>query len=84
MTKEEYGVYLESERWKALRLEALSRAHWRCQVCGVHSSKADLEVHHRCYKKLAKPGELADVIAMCEHCHSLFHEHKRICEPSGL
>ena len=70
----DYDRYLESETWKAKRLEALSRAQWRCQVCGAHSSRSTLEVHHRDYKRLGKAGEMADLVVLCGDCHGLFHE----------
>jgi len=69
-----YELYLQSEGWAAKRLEVLSRAQWRCQACGVHSSKASLDVHHNSYKRAGKPGEMADTIALCGPCHRLFHE----------
>lgn len=80
----DYLTYLKSDVWRAKAQEALSRAQWRCQICGVHSSKATLEAHHRDYKKLGKPGEMADLICLCADCHGLYHEHGKLAkEPTA-
>jgi len=68
-----YQDYLASREWGRLRNEAMSAAEWRCQICGTHSSKTILEAHHRDYKRMGKPGELKDVVALCKRCHELFH-----------
>lgn len=69
-----YGEYIKTPEWGRIRNEAMSRAEWRCQVCGIHSSNSPLEAHHRSYRRLGKPGELKDLIVLCEHCHGLFHD----------
>ena len=80
----DYATYLESEAWRAKASEAMSRAQWACQVCCLHSSKASLEVHHRSYRKLGKPGEMADLICLCADCHGLYHEHGTLAkEPTA-
>lgn len=71
-----YEAYLQSREWGRLRNEAMSRAEWRCQLCGVHSSKTALEAHHRDYKRMGRAGELKDVTVLCARCHGLFHADK--------
>jgi 5-methylcytosine-specific restriction endonuclease McrA len=75
---ESYADYLQSDRWLVLKQECMSRAGWRCQVCNAHSSKTDLEVHHRSYRYLGKAGESHDLICLCAECHGLFHDHGRL------
>ena len=70
----DYAEYLKSPEWARIRNEVCSQAEWCCQLCGVHSSKAVLEVHHRSYKRAGKPGEMRDCVALCADCHSRFHE----------
>jgi len=76
----DYAQYLESETWQAKRLEALSRAQWACQLCNAHSSRSTLEVHHRSYRKLGKPGEMADLVVLCADCHGLYHEYGKLAK----
>jgi hypothetical protein len=40
-----YAEYLQHPRFRAVRLEAMRRAHWRCQRCGARAT----EVHHLRY-----------------------------------
>ena len=56
--KEEYKEYLNSDHWKAIRLKALDRAGYRCQLC---SSKQHLNVHHNTY--INKGYELFETMA---------------------
>lgn len=75
MTPEEYEDYLASSHWQEVRRSAIRRAGYRCQVCNRSSSQ--LEVHHRTYENLGNEEEY-DVIALCSHCHSIFHEFGRL------
>lgn len=66
-----YAEYLQTDRWKQIRAEAIARAGGRCQVC---NTSMGLEAHHRTYEKLGTPDELEDVTILCQSCHELFSE----------
>lgn len=65
-----YSEYLQTEHWKKLRLEPLRRSGFRCSLCYTN---AKLHVHHRTYERLGREY-LSDLIALCEDCHSKFHD----------
>lgn len=71
----EYGDYLKTSHWKALRKEVLLAAQSRCQVC---YSPGPLHVHHRTYDRRGCEW-LSDLIALCVVCHDLFHEFGKLC-----
>lgn len=64
-----YSEYLQTDHWKALRVQALAAAEYRCQVC---NDTAALTVHHRTYERRGFEL-LSDLIALCRSCHSIFH-----------
>ena len=66
---EEYKEYLKSDHWKAIRLKALDRAGYRCQLC---SSKQHLNVHHNTYVNRGHE-DLKDLVVLCRECHKKFH-----------
>ena len=71
--KEEYKEYLNSDHWKSIRLKALDRAGYRCQLC---SSKQHLNVHHNTYKNRGNE-DLKDLVVLCRECHAKFHD--KVC-----
>jgi len=65
-----YEDYLQTPEWQIRRFAKLWMVGHRCQVC---NSPGPLEVHHRTYER--RGNELPeDLTALCEDCHSLFHE----------
>jgi 5-methylcytosine-specific restriction endonuclease McrA len=70
-----YKQYMKSRTWKSKRKGALRRALDRCQIC--YTNKETLHVHHRTYSRLGRE-KASDLIVLCETCHKLFHEHKRM------
>lgn len=64
-----YSELLKDPRWQRKRLEILERDNWSCQECG--DNKNTLHVHHRAYRKGAKPWEYdaATLVSLCETCH---------------
>jgi 5-methylcytosine-specific restriction endonuclease McrA len=69
-----YSEYLQTDHWKAVRTQALARAHYRCQVC---NSTGRLDVHHRTYDRRGQ--ELPeDLIVLCRSCHETFHQNGRL------
>jgi hypothetical protein len=59
------------ERRAALRLAALRRDDYRCQVCGAHG--VTLIVHHILPRERGGPDRLANMITLCETCHTEAH-----------
>ena len=64
-----YTEYLKTSHWRHVRLHALDRARYRCQLC---NSPKRLEVHHRTYENLGCE-EPEDLTALCHKCHKHFH-----------
>lgn len=62
---EKYKTYMGSAAWAKKKLEAINRAHCRCNRCG---SWYYLEVHHKTYDRLG--DELpSDLEVLCKSCH---------------
>jgi 5-methylcytosine-specific restriction endonuclease McrA len=53
-----------------LRQRVLQRDGWQCQFCG---SRQNLEVHHQQYRSHSGEDTKANLITLCENCHSLTH-----------
>lgn len=64
-----YSEYLQSEHWKDIRLMALRRASFRCQLCNAQDK---LNVHHRTYERRGEEL-LSDLTVLCEPCHAKHH-----------
>lgn len=73
MAKPSYFELLKDPRWQRRRLEALSRADFQCENCEANDKT--LHVHHKLYRKGAKPWEYEDheLQALCEDCHAAEH-----------
>ena len=69
-----YAELLRDPRWQRKRLEVLDRAQFRCEEC--MDDKATLHVHHKIYRKGAKPWEYEnyEFLALCESCHAEYSE----------
>lgn len=66
-----YEEYMQSDTWAKLAKEAREHANGRCQLCGEQNST--LEVHHNKYPTTWGEETQKDLIALCEHCHTAFH-----------
>lgn len=68
-----YSELLKDPRWQKKRLEILNRDSWKCCQC----SRGDktLHVHHKQYRRGAKPWEYDDseLTTLCEGCHDKRH-----------
>lgn len=73
MSKKSYGELLRDPRWQRKRLEILNRADFSCETCG--DTESTLNVHHKIYRRGAKPWEYTDaeLTALCEPCHLEHH-----------
>lgn len=60
--------------WQKKRLEIMEDANFECEECG--SKDTTLNVHHRHYRKGAKPWEYSsnELQCLCENCHDQRHE----------
>jgi len=64
-----YSELLKDPRWQRKRLEILSAADFTCEDCG--DKEKTLHVHHKIYKRGAKPWEYQDydLQCLCADCH---------------
>lgn len=73
-TKPEYERYLNSATWKKKK-KALQKRYeaknipWICLYC---TSKKNLQVHHRTYRRL-KRERMSDLVCICTPCHNKLH-----------
>jgi hypothetical protein len=77
-----YIELLRDPRWQKRRLEMLEKACWMCAECAAKDKT--LHVHHLRYRKGLKPWEYGDgeLRALCEDCHSRWHELKATLDES--
>lgn len=68
----QYLQYLQCEQWRAVRLLALERDKWICQLC---KKVRATEVHHLTYINLGNE-KLEDLISYCNICHLLKHKRQ--------
>ena len=66
----DYGAYLVSPAWYALRAKVRHRDGNKCRACG---SGKQLDVHHRTYARIGNE-RLADLVTLCRSCHKATHE----------
>jgi hypothetical protein len=65
--------YLQSETWKAKRLQALVHHGCVCSRCGEFGS----DVHHRTYERVGGAELMEDLEVMCRPCHEAHHAAER-------
>lgn len=72
-----YQEKLKDPRWQKRRLEILERDKFTCQEC--QSTKKELHVHHRRYRKKMMPWDHKDhdLITYCTDCHKLMTKLRR-------
>lgn len=64
-------VYLRSEKWDNVRLEALVAAQAKCRICGFESVGND--AHHITYPESFWDTSVDDLVILCRPCHELTH-----------
>lgn len=69
-TQAAYRVYLQSEHWRSLRLEAFKRYGRKCSKC---PATCRLDVHHVRYRHPWTDGVMDDLMILCRRCHELEH-----------
>lgn len=68
-----YDEFLKTAYWFAVAHTVKANARNRCQVCNRNQG---LSVHHRTYENHGYEHlNLCDLVALCEFCHGLFHDH---------
>lgn len=68
--QQRYRIYLQSEHWSGLRLEAFKKYGRRCSKCPM---KHSLEVHHTIYRHPWELGTVEDLVILCFWCHRAEH-----------
>lgn len=69
---DDYGSYLRSALWSAIRRRVYVRADGRCEACGEQPPE---NIHHWSYSVATLQGEqLKHLEAVCKPCHDQFHE----------
>jgi hypothetical protein len=68
-TKGDYQEYLQSEKWRAMRLKIIKRDGGICQGC---LTKPIEEIHHKTYDH--KLNEfMFQLVGLCRECHARYH-----------
>jgi 5-methylcytosine-specific restriction endonuclease McrA len=63
--------YMEQEEWQVRRVQALTRAGYKCQTCGNRDTT--LDVHHNNYERYGNERP-QDLVVLCRSCHQKIHE----------
>lgn len=64
-----YGQYLVTDHWKALRFMKMKQAGFKCEKC---KSDENIQVHHLRYRDLFDV-QLSDLQCLCRNCHQRAH-----------
>lgn len=68
--KEAYGMFLESDWWKALSFERRKRSKFTCERCGKEDH---CQAHHRIYRENWFDTRMEDLECICRECHEKEH-----------
>jgi hypothetical protein len=65
-----YQAHIGSSGWKngAARLGELKASGFRCRTCYASAEEAELQVHHRTYKRFGREHQ-GDLTTLCADCH---------------
>ena len=79
-------VFLRSEKWKNVRIEALANQKAKCKICGFESISND--AHHIYYPPSVWDTDPSDLVILCRPCHELVHavlniQHNRKTQKSS-
>lgn len=66
----QYEAHIGSAAWKtgAARLGELKASGFRCRTCYASAEEAELQVHHRTYKRFGRERQ-GDLTTLCVDCH---------------
>lgn len=78
-----YWQKLQDPRWQKLRLEAMQKSDFCCEMCG--NSESMLQVHHKEYFKGHEPWEydIEQLAVLCKECHENHHSSKDLYKIIG-
>ena len=76
-----YADLLKDPRWQKRRLEVFERDHWKCQLC--EDNESTLAVHHLRYARKPWDAPDADLLTVCEMCHSWIEYTKHMARDTG-
>jgi 5-methylcytosine-specific restriction endonuclease McrA len=71
LRKMRFAEYRVQPEWQVRRVQALTRARYRCQMGASH--EAPLDVHHNCYQNYGDERP-EDLVVLCRACHQKFHD----------
>ncbi len=71
-------VYLKSEKWANVRVEALAREGGKCQICGEESISND--AHHVWYPQSIWETNQEHLAILCRPCHEFLHSMTPDCK----
>ena len=66
-----FAEYRKQPEWRVRRVQALTRARYRCQMGASHD--ATLDVHHNTYQNYGDERP-EDLIVLCRPCHQRLHD----------
>lgn len=64
-------VYLKSDKWQSVRLDALAREKGKCQICFLESISND--AHHIWYPESVWDTTADHLVILCRSCHDFIH-----------
>jgi 5-methylcytosine-specific restriction endonuclease McrA len=70
LRKMPFAEYRQQPEWRVRRVQALTRARYRCQMGASHDGP--LDVHHNTYQNYGDE-RLEDLVVLCRSCHQKFH-----------
>ena len=70
LRKMPFAEYRKQPEWQVQRVQALTRARYRCQMCSSHD--ATLDVHHNSYQNYGDERP-EDLVVLCRSCHQKSH-----------
>lgn len=74
--RQKYLDYIRYDpKWEKKRKSRLKMDCNRCRVC---NSQYNLQVHHRTYDNLYNENVSEDLTTLCNGCHKLFHDNRRL------
>ncbi len=65
-----------------LRIACLMRDGYQCQQCGKRN--CSLHAHHLVYRKYGGKDTLANLLTLCESCHTRVHQGKLMLKVTGV
>lgn len=73
-------IFLKSDKWQQVRLEALARESGKCQICGEESIYND--AHHIWYPENIYETTERHLVILCRPCHDFVHAMLPDCKTS--